>query len=590
MRNLVNRSLFRSLPLWLIPVMFLWSSCATSVSPYRGDSVSSDIVNVPVSGSQPLDPRAEQLFVRGMTRAFLQDYKGAMDLYEQVLRLRPDEPAVLSAMAEAHEGLNDLATAVFYAERATVIAPDNLHFRQQLAALHLRAGDPNTAAETYRTLVEHFPDNHAALYELARLLATTGQRVEALQVYERLIQLVGDNTDIYREMLQLYADQEDKEGAEKTLKVLIDLDPADSNYLRLLGDLYRNQARMDEAADAYTRALELNPDGYDVLRSLTELYREMGRGHSADSLLVTYENTESLSADQLVTRATALIHDAPDSPRERNQAIEMLEGALERDSNHQDALRMLGELRYQSEAYLDAADLFYRLLQQNPRDITLWNRTISSYLESGSDERAAEVATEALLLFPGQIDLLRGAGYAYLQLYENRRAIAFMEEAVQYLNEESPLDSLLLSDTYSSLGLLYWREGDVDASDSLYEKAISFNDHDPNALNNYAYSLAERKIELQKALSLAERALQMEPQNPSFLDTVGWIYFKLGDLPEALDWIEQAIENGGTSASIYEHLGDVYNETGNRNKAREHWEQALDKNPENQALREKLEP
>jgi tetratricopeptide (TPR) repeat protein len=590
MRNLLNRMLYLGRPLWLVPVAILWSSCATTVTPDRGDSVSSNIVHVPVSGDKPTDPRAEQLFVRGMTQAFLGDYRGALDLYEQVLRIKPDEPAVLSALAEAYEGLNDLATAVFYAERATEFAPDNLHFRQQLASLHLRAGDPNTAAETYRTLVEHFPDNHTALYELARLLATTGKQQEALDVYERLIQLVGDDIDIYREMLQLYADLEDKNGAEKTLKALIELDPTDSNYLILLGDLYRQQKRMDEAAGAYSQALKLNPDDYDILRSLAEVYRGMGREGSADSLLATFEHTESLTTEQLVGRAAALIHNAPNSPREKRQAKEMLENALVRDGNNQDALRMLGELHYQDEAYREAAELFYRLLQQNPREITLWNRTVSAFLESGADERAAEAATEALLLFPGQVDLLRGAGFAYMHLYQNERAIEYLEEAARYLQEESPLDSLLLSDTFSSLALLYWREGEHHTSDSLYEKALTFYENDPYTLNNYAYSLADRKIELQKALHLAERALEIEPDNPSILDTVGWIYFNMGDLPRALERIERAVEKGGTSASIFEHLGDIYYQTGNRNKAREHWEQALNKNPANQRLREKLEP
>jgi Tfp pilus assembly protein PilF len=73
--------------------------------------------------SSALAARAEQLFVRGLTRAYLGDHAGAAALYEQVLALRPQEAAVLGALAESHEARGEFAAARYYAERAVAAAP-----------------------------------------------------------------------------------------------------------------------------------------------------------------------------------------------------------------------------------------------------------------------------------------------------------------------------------------------------------------------------------------------------------------------------------------------------------------------------------
>jgi len=68
----------------------------------------------------------------------------------------------------------------------------------------------------------------------------------------------------------------------------------------------------------------------------------------------------------------------------------------------------------------------------------------------------------------------------------------------------------------------------TDDSDSLYEEALRINPEFSLALNNYAYSLSERGLQLERALGMARKALEVAPDNPSYLDTIGWIYFRLG--------------------------------------------------------------
>jgi tetratricopeptide (TPR) repeat protein len=124
---------------------------------------------------------------------------------------------------------------------------------------------------------------------------------------------------------------------------------------------------------------------------------------------------------------------------------------------------------------------------------------------------------------------------------------------------------------------------------SAYEKAVFYAPDNPAYLNNYAYLLANRNLRLDRALEMAKRALEEEPENENFLDTVGWIYFKLEDYDRALQYIRRSVAIGGASADVIGHLGDVQKATGDIVSARESYERALRIDPENRELRKKLD-
>jgi tetratricopeptide (TPR) repeat protein len=84
------------------------------------------------------------------------------------------------------------------------------------------------------------------------------------------------------------------------------------------------------------------------------------------------------------------------------------------------------------------------------------------------------------------------------------------------------------------------------------------------------------------------QAIDAEPKNESYLDTVGWVYFKLARYEEALKYIGKAIEAGGASATVYEHMGDIQFKLGEKKKAEQFWKQSLEMNSANQGLKDKI--
>ena len=89
---------------------------------------------------------------------------------------------------------------------------------------------------------------------------------------------------------------------------------------------------------------------------------------------------------------------------------------------------------------------------------------------------------------------------------------------------------------------------------------------DAQAYNNYAYSLAERNQNVQFALELAQNAIRLEPKSAPYLDTVGWIYFKLENYDEALKYIKESLSIDTENSTIQDHLNQVIKKKAQTNK------------------------
>ncbi|MCK5331354.1 MAG: hypothetical protein KAK01_08100, partial [Candidatus Marinimicrobia bacterium] len=116
---------------------------------------------------------------------------------------------------------------------------------------------------------------------------------------------------------------------------------------------------------------------------------------------------------------------------------------------------------------------------------------------------------------------------------------------------------------------------------------IAADSTDAQSLNNYAYSLAEREVLLKKALKMAQKAVKKEPDNSAYLDTIGWIYFKLGNVSKAHHYINSAVDSDKSNAVVLEHLGDVLTSKKMYQEAREIYRQASELEPDNARLRSK---
>jgi Tfp pilus assembly protein PilF len=188
---------------------------------------------------------------------------------------------------------------------------------------------------------------------------------------------------------------------------------------------------------------------------------------------------------------------------------------------------------------------------------------------------------KSVQLNPNDLTALSSYAYTLSQLKENELAINYLKQALAI----KPDDVNLLG----TLGLIYDSMGKWAECDSVYERALQIDSQNALVNNNYAYSLSERGERLNLALKMAEIAITAVPDNTSYLDTIGWVHFKLGNYREAKDYLEKAIEIGGESAVMLEHLGDIMFKLGDVEKAKSLWQKAFVLDNTNVTLKSKID-
>jgi tetratricopeptide (TPR) repeat protein len=108
-----------------------------------------------------------------------------------------------------------------------------------------------------------------------------------------------------------------------------------------------------------------------------------------------------------------------------------------------------------------------------------------------------------------------------------------------------------------------------------FRKLISEDPENASALNYLGYTLADRNIRLNEALEMIQRAVKLEPDNGAYLDSLGWVYYRMGDLENAERYLVRAVEKFSKDPTVHDHLGDVYAKMGRLKDAIEHWQISL---------------
>ena len=109
----------------------------------------------------------------------------------------------------------------------------------------------------------------------------------------------------------------------------------------------------------------------------------------------------------------------------------------------------------------------------------------------------------------------------------------------------------------------------------MFRKVLATDPQNATALNYLGYMLADRGIKLDEALAMIKKAVDLDPANGAYLDSLGWAYFKLGKYDLAEDNLIKASQHIGTDPTVQDHLGDLYQKTGRLKLAAAHWERAL---------------
>ncbi len=429
------------------------------------------------------------------------------------------------------------------------------------------------------------PDN--APLKLGKALLEAGRNAEAVEFLSRA---VADNADderavgFLREAVES-GDFANTETVIQSLQQAVFANPKNPTLRLLLADLQIRSGRLDDALKFLREAMAKIPETEES--AIADLQVKLG-----DIYLEKENYTEAVAAYQTALKLRKL-ETSIVTEEERLFVMYAYEKIVQSYKN--------ANLLTEAKAAIDKAKI---LLGKD--DTFSDDLLISFYRETGRRDEALKIVREMRLKNAEDYGLLRLEATVLTETGKTDEAVALIKpllgktspqyndftnyvfistlyaessrtkEAIQTANqafsaatneEEKQIAKLVLASAQQM-------SGDVKSAEETLRTLLKQTPRNPMALNNLGYFLLERNIKFEEALDLIQQAVKIDPTNPSYLDSLGWAYFKLGKFDEAEKYLKNA-SRLSASATIFEHLGDVYQKQNKPELAKSNWRKAL---------------
>src|SRR5437667_91245 len=465
----------------------------------------------------------------------------AIEEYKKALDLDPNNSLILSEMAESYLRNNRLREAVDVAQKAIQGDRDNI--------------------EAHKTLGEAYSD----LQEYAK----------AADAYKRAGELDPDNVEIKKAVAQALFLANDFDNAAKKYEDLVKTEPEDGVARLRLGQIYRQQMKYDLARQNLEKASQAFPDSIEIQFNLVLLDRDEGR----------LEDALKLANDLL--KKTEKANGRYTEAEKQNRRVFLINQAILNQTlgNYNEAVRTFTEVKSLT----------------NEKDGRVDALIVETYRLGKNLDRALQHTDQALLETPGsrQLRMLRAdlvaekgrvdEGIKALQQLQKGNdedldvlsaMVSVYQRAKRFDDAQNVLNRAIQrfpneEQVHFLQGSVYEKQKKYSDAEKAFRKALEIQKDDPAVLNYLGFMFADRGIRLHEAEAMIQKAVQADPTNGAYLDSLGWVYFKQNRLDRAEEYLKKAIIFLNSESNIHDHLGDVYFKTKRYEEARAEWNKTL---------------
>lgn len=512
----------------------------------------------------------------------------------------------------------------------------------------MRANADTSMSEQWGAMMKRYVDanpgdiDEASLYAYA-VSEYLGNPAEAVRVQERLLTLYPKRTDIYMTLAEHYNDMGDLPGALGAIRryehiegmdtrtsstkagvlmmqgdtaaalwavdSLIMLHPDEPDSWGLKGELYSMLQKNDSAQMCLQKAIELAPYKFAPKMMLADFYREQGDSLRADDMMTQALATNDLDVDEKAEGLMEFIRGLVNNNNDVTRAFPMIDALLQQEPESRAVLSIKAAVEFQLNDYRALEGTLRDILAIDGNQPNIWQQLMIAHIND-SDFKALpgiyEEAKKAVSDYDPALDIYLASGFAMDNNPNEASAVIlraihhFLPSYTDMMPPNELLDSIK-SKNYNPKAVANMLQlyGDqfVTLTDTvkgmrIYDQALTLDPDNYMTLNNYAYFLALRDTDLDKASVMSQKTVNAHPDNGTFLDTYAYILFKKHDYERARMYQEMAMENtpeADVTAELLEHYGDILFMLGDNEKALSYWKKALVKSPDRDILKRKVQ-
>src|SRR5262245_543196 len=508
----------------------------------------------------------------------------AIHEFEEIIRIDPTERQSFAMLGKLYQlkGDRDKATEIY--RKLLEFEPGSEEGVTSLARLHMDVGDHKEAVALLEAFLKQSPDSDTALQILGEAYSELQEYAKAAEAYRLASELDPDDIEIKKAHAQnLYlADRLD--DATKLYEETIKTEPEDGIALLRLGQIYRRQMKYDRARQSLQKAIQSFPDSIEVQFNLVMLDRDEGRLE------------EALKRANDILKKTEKANGRYSEGEKQNRRIFMInQGILNQTlGNYDAAVRTFLDVKALSAEKDPRLDGLIIETYRTAKNLDKAVQYAEQVLASDADNRQLKIVHADLIAEKGRLD----EGIKVLQQLQKgteedidvlSAMVGVYQRAKKFDQAQNLLSASLqrypnVQQLFFLQGSLYEKQKKYDDAEKAFRKALDLEKDDPAVLNYLGYMFAVRGIHLDEAESMVQKAVQTDPTNGAYLDSLGWVYYKQNRLDIAEQYLKKAAIFVNTDADIHDHLGDLYFKTKRYDEARNEWNKSIQLSTESEDI------
>ena len=467
-------------------------------------------------------------------------------------------------------------------------APDDFYETTFYSDANMLISDYAEAVRALSTLNSRNPNRYEIMLRLAQAYQRADSLKQAIKVLDAIEVMNDRSFETTREKIYCYLVLSDTATALREMRQMLYTAPHNARYNIHMATLLQIVGQPDSAAYYLDRAVEYEPDNgqtyiaragfYDMVGDSSAVEREINRA-------ILCQDLDMPTKIDLVKQYVGRVIMSGDSTR---RADDIFEALVEQHPLEPMIRKYYGNYLIFIDDYDKAVEQFNYSLDLAPDDLESWQRLMTAHMLNENYPAAIAAGDRALELNPDSVMLYGIIAPAYYQMKAYDKAIETYNKALAIV-DSTEVD--MRSSLIGGIADAYYSMGDTIKAFDTYEEALRVAPDNVSVMNNYAYFLAESDRELDKAESLASRAVNADPDNATFLDTYAWVFFKKQDYATALLYMKLIFENtedDDLEAEEMEHYGDILFMNGKPDEAVKQWERALELDSDNELLQRKV--
>jgi tetratricopeptide (TPR) repeat protein len=569
-----------------------------------------------------LDPSAAEI-VSDLAGLYLRENRGteAIAAAEQALAIDSDNAQAhrvlgmiyASRVTQGERGnrqreasRDNIALAVRHLEAAIArpVGTPDANIRAMLSRLYITAGDFDKAIATLAELVKQEPGWQEGASLLVQAYAAAGRSEEAVAFLE---QAVDDNPRLYATLADFYGRQDRWQEAAQTyaqgleasprnfdLKVgygsaLLNLGGAtnammardalvdavamrgeDQRALFLLSQAQRLSGDLDDAEGTARRLIGVNRNSTRGYVALAEALEERQRYQAVIDALapIVAEFRSNASAAPALRSLLPHLGFAYQQLGKGESAVESFQEALKLSPGDPRLTVELIQAQLAAKNYTGALDAVRSARSERPDDLIFVRLEAQALRESGRTDQSIAVLQDLVRRQADNPEAHIALAQGYARANRGNQAVQVLRDAQSKFPQEGRI--------IFELGATFDKQKRFADAEAAFRELLAREPQNALALNYLGYILADRGERLDESVSLLQRALQIEPENGSYLDSLGWAYYKVGKLDLAEDNLRRAANRMATNSVIQDHYGDLLFKLGRYDDAIAAWTRALE--------------